>query len=224
MLISGRIFFQAAITLTSTADQSTTANDLLSLDFSSFGTTQSTAAADVINQEENWADFKSDPMPELSNAFNPFAPSAPRESSRTQSSAFPHLAGSSPFLPGQVSSNSSRTSSPSRTPHRLSPEKLNPFKVSQGGTTQPYHGQQTFPSYSGQMNSFANTSVNTATAQLRKTNSSQSLPVRNNQFLSPQHRSVTGLNKTSPVRQTQANKDNELFSDLLGSWKTREGL
>ena len=74
------------------------------------------------------------------------------------------------------------------------------------------------------MNSFANTSVNTATAQLRKTNSSQSLPVRNNQFLSPQHRSVTGLNKTSPVRQTQANKDNELFSDLLGSWKTREGL
>jgi len=210
----------STIPASTTTSHSTTSNDLMSLDFTSFGT-ESTAASDVNNQGENWANFKSDSK---ANSFDPFGPSVTMDRPRSHSPSLSPFVSSNPFLSGQASSGFSKTTSPSKAPpHRLSPEKLNPFKVAQDGT-RPFKGQQTFPSHTGQINNFSKPSINTRTSPLHKNNSNQCLPVKTNPFLSPQHRSVSTLNKSSSLRQPQANKDSELFSDLLGSWKTREGL
>ena len=200
---------------------STATNDLLGLDFSSFAAGPA-KVKQANGQPENWSRFESNP-------YNPFSNNASKPpgdaSFPTYSPALSPFISSNPFVSGQTSAGSSKNSSPSKTPHKLSPEKLNPFKVNQVGNQTNYNlpmQQSVSPAVINSTNRQSPVH-NLQNAALYRSSVNQSLPVRN-QFSSNQNSPLktTGLGKSSLPQQT--NNDNELFSDLLGSWKTREGL
>ena len=215
-------FLQTSILPTPTTSQSTASTDLLSLDFSSFGVDQ-TSTSDSEKNEANWARFDNPPKAERSHFFDLPAHNVPittADTFQTHGPALSSLISSNPFVTGQMSSGSSRSSSPSKTPNKLNPEKLNPFKTKQ--TEAPllnFQRQQTFPTLASHYNDFTKTSPvhNTERASLHVNNSNKTQPVQTGLYWSPHHRSATRTTQSN-LRQTP---DNELFFDLLETWKNK---
>nr|XP_026694832.1 uncharacterized protein LOC108951007 [Ciona intestinalis] len=134
-------------------------------------------------------------------------------------------------------------------PHKLSPEKLNPFLVSNPSIQQPLTSSnfqspafQQNPFYANRFSQYSNMSTTQSVYNPNPINNSTTpfptnvnpKPAFNWNRDRPVSKSLIqnrpaqngNLQRASTVQPRRANKkgENELFADVLGAWKAREGL
>lgn len=136
---------------------------------------------------------------------------------------------SNPFLTGVISNESDKLTSPSVTPLKLSPQKLNRFKVND--SFQPH--RSTFPTsnsaarFAGSSSAKSSPSHGANKLPIYRSHSTQGFPLRNNPSIS--NKFLSNSSSASPSNRPASYRDNsspkmdkDLFSDLLVSWKSKE--
>ena len=215
--------------------QPSATDDLLGLDFS-----MSSQQLKLDVENPNWNAFESPGGNNFqsNNVSNPFAASPSHTESGHKgspsfpSSSAPYVAGSNPFATGLLPSESSKSPSPGNTPMKLNEDKFHPHSLARPSAIDPFANYSLHRTAS--MTHSAGANSTTCSPQrganrlpLQRSQSIQSLPRHKNPFISNRYllnaTMSSGTGRPMYREKTSPKMDSELFSDLLGSWKAREG-